>query len=227
MRIISSFRDYYDCVQSQGQDQTLVYLRQPREEKLPELFSFTEILHRNCYFPDTFLSGCFIVGFCGRIYPILRVQHPSRRDIQPALCFTLDDVDAFVHTAFKAQVIERYFSTKRQSYRRETWRHPSHNQFGRFFQEAAECRDKYKHLFQEKHCPVFTCWVGCECVITYNARLADMEFYRLVEPYTAFQEIAMFLGGMASPEKPIPKIDDKTLAQAKGFNQWSFRKEQK
>jgi hypothetical protein len=29
---------------------------------------------------------------------------------------------------------------------------------------------------------------------------------------------------MASPEKPIPKIDDKTMAQAKGFDKFSFRK---
>lgn len=128
---------------------------------------------------------------------------------------------------FKTETIERYFSTKRRAYWSGPWHHLRHDQFERFFQAAAEHRDKYGQMFQDNHCPVFTCRVGRECVVTHNGRLKDLEFYRLVDPYTAFQEIAMFLGGMASPEKPIPKIDDKTMAQAKGFNKWSFRKEPK
>lgn len=96
MRIISPFHDYYDCMQGQGQDRTLVYLRQPREERLPALFPFTEVLRRNHYFGDNLLRACFIIGFCGRVHPVLRVQHTSRTDIKPVLCYTLDEVDNFV-----------------------------------------------------------------------------------------------------------------------------------
>jgi hypothetical protein len=30
---------------------------------------------------------------------------------------------------------------------------------------------------------------------------------------------------MAFPNKPIPKIDDKTMAEIKGFDKFSFRKD--
>jgi hypothetical protein len=62
--------------------------------------------------------------------------------------------------------------------------------------------------------------------MAWNACLKDLEFFRIVDPYTAFQEIAMFLGGLAVPLKPIPHVDDKTMVEAKGFDKkWSFRKE--
>ena len=35
----------------------------------------------------------------------------------------------------------------------------------------------------------------------------------------------MFISNLAVPLKPIPKIDDKTMAEIKGFDKWSFRKE--
>lgn len=227
MRIISHFHDYYDSVQATGQDQSLLYLRQPRENELKETpFPFTDALRRNYYFGDNLLRDCYVIGFCGKVYPTLGLQHPSpsRTDIKPALCFTLDDVDNFVRATFKAPVVERYFGTKRRSYWSEAWRHLRHDQFNRFFQEAAANRDRYGHLFQDNRCPVFTCRAGRKCVVTYNGCLKDLEFYRLVDPYTAFQEIQMFLGGLAAPEKPIPQINDKTLAQAKGFDKFSFRK---
>ena len=47
----------------------------------------------------------------------------------------------------------------------------------------------------------------------------------VVDPYTAFQEIAMFLGGMAMPLKPIPHLSDEIIAASKGFDKYSFRKD--
>jgi hypothetical protein len=55
--------------------------------------------------------------------------------------------------------------------------------------------------------------------------LKDFEFYRKIDTYTAFQELAMFWGGLAQPNRPIPDVTDKDMVTAKGFNKWSFRKE--
>ncbi len=60
--------------------------------------------------------------------------------------------------------------------------------------------------------------------IVYNASLKELEFFRLFDPYTAFQEISMFLGGLAVPLKEIPQVPDKIMVGIKGFDQWSFRK---
>jgi hypothetical protein len=58
----------------------------------------------------------------------------------------------------------------------------------------------------------------------YNECLKELEFFRLIETYTAYQELQMFFGAMAQPNKPIPRVSDKDMASIKGFDQWCFRK---
>lgn len=60
--------------------------------------------------------------------------------------------------------------------------------------------------------------------IVYHACLREVEFFRVFDPYTAYQKIAMCLGGLARPQKAVPEVPDKTLSEAKGFDEWSFRK---
>lgn len=58
-----------------------------------------------------------------------------------------------------------------------------------------------------------------------NPNLTNVEFFRVVPAPQAYQAIRQWLSNQASPERPIPKIDDVTMAEAKGFDQFSFRKE--
>lgn len=56
--------------------------------------------------------------------------------------------------------------------------------------------------------------------------LKDIEFYRIVDPYTAFQEISMWVGGVL-PRNPNPMVeitDDKVKISKHGFDKFSFRK---
>ena len=52
-----------------------------------------------------------------------------------------------------------------------------------------------------------------------------MGFMKTVEPFTAFQEIAMFIGSMLAPEDHAPRTvgGDRVIAEQKGFDKWSFR----
>jgi hypothetical protein len=228
MRIISSFKDYYDCVQSQGQDQSLLYLREPKEvvlEGRQTPFQFTTILQR---WGNDIIYGCNVIGFCGRVIPVLSLCHPQDSSIKPVFAYTLAEVDSFVEAHFKKARIERYYAAKRKSYWSELWRYTSHRTIDEFFQEAARHAGDFEHLFQNNRSPIFTyreCRAGH--ILTFNGCLKEFQFFKLVDPYTAFQEIQMYLGGMAFPNKPMPQIDDKTMAEAKGFNKWSFRKESK
>ena len=58
-----------------------------------------------------------------------------------------------------------------------------------------------------------------------NPCLKDLDFVRVMDPFTAYQEIAMFLGGvMAEQDKaPLRTGSDEVIAQQKGFDEWSFR----
>lgn len=58
----------------------------------------------------------------------------------------------------------------------------------------------------------------------YN--LKDMQFYKAVDAYTAFQEIEMWIGGIL-PAQGNPMVvitDDKVKAEKHGFDKWSFRR---
>lgn len=43
-----------------------------------------------------------------------------------------------------------------------------------------------------------------------------------MDTFTAYQELEMFFGNLARPNKPIPEILDKDMVSIKGFDKWSF-----
>ncbi|MGO8750882.1 MAG: hypothetical protein ACLQNE_33465 [Thermoguttaceae bacterium] len=239
MRIVSDFHDYYDVVQATGQDQTVVYLRTRTEVEL----------HRDS-FPFPILGGTppryefrprgvpnlqivqMVAGFCGKVYPILQLSHQRLSEPRPniALCYRLSEVDAFVENRFKQREIEIYRLKLRG--RREYWPVKQRREkFEEFFDIYATKQSAFGRLFLENRCPIFvasTWWgtdKGCrEYKIVYNECLKELEFFRLIDTYTAYQELQMYFGAMAQPNKPIPQVSDKDMISIKGFDKWSFRK---
>lgn len=59
-----------------------------------------------------------------------------------------------------------------------------------------------------------------------NPRLADFSFGKVVPAEKAYQELMMWFANKKQPP-PIPHVDDKTMAEAKGFDKHSFRNSQK
>lgn len=235
MRIISNFRDYYDVVQAQGQDRTLVYMRNKIVDKKPK-FSLPLWYDYGSSTIDgdgTVLDASSVmVGFCGKVYPVFRFHlfnhwNRDKMDIVK-FCFNLEDIDNFVLEHFKEKDYEGYFATKKlygkTAYR---WRSSTQQAYKVFFEKCAEAKDKHGDVFAKLHCPIFVMARenrGDSAIVTYNASLREHEFYRVFDPYQAFQEISMFLGAMAEPRKPIPPISDEVMAEVKGFDKWSFRK---
>ena len=59
-----------------------------------------------------------------------------------------------------------------------------------------------------------------------NPILKDYEFYKVVDAFTAFTELQMFIGGVLGVgEKEIVEIEDKYKIPQHGFDKWSFRRE--
>lgn len=223
MRIISPFNDYYDCVQSQGQDLDLTYIREPKRDNFKgRAFPFPI-----CVSATRFRSAIVVVeriiGFCGKIYPALRLQDFGIGGGAATICYKLDDVDAFVRAHCKKREWVEYF--KKQKWHSRTKRQA----FECFFEECEVAQDQFGDIFRDNRAPIFVAKFSGSLwekhAITYNASLRELEFYRVFDPFTAFQEIAMYLGGvLGKPTKPIPEADDRDLADAKGFDNWSFRK---
>jgi len=60
MRIISSFKDYYDCGQRYGYDPHITYVRETSTEKIQIRLPVV----------NNYEFDCNIIGFCGKIYRI-------------------------------------------------------------------------------------------------------------------------------------------------------------
>ncbi|EGR2227507.1 hypothetical protein QX249_12815 [Vibrio parahaemolyticus] len=61
--------------------------------------------------------------------------------------------------------------------------------------------------------------------VVLNPILKEFQFAKVVEPCLAFQEIEMYLSGvMGAGDKPMIEISDEDKRDAKGFDDWSFKK---
>jgi hypothetical protein len=58
-----------------------------------------------------------------------------------------------------------------------------------------------------------------------DPRLKDFDFARIVDPYTAFQEIAMMVGGVIPKGgPPIVEVSNESKIKKHGLDKWSFRR---
>jgi len=228
MRIISDFHDYYDAVQAAGQDQTLIYFRKPEEEKVSD-YSLP-VIEWSLWASDSKRIQVqeHIIGFCGKVYPaILLTQVTSKKS---ALCYNLLEVDSFIESNCRKKEVQEYRAKTKRPWRYSWQSHLRREVYESYFAKCAAKKDAFAEMFVEKRCPVWIgavlerSWRRCIGKITYNGSLKELEFFRLFDTFTAFQEIAMFLGGLAVPLKQIPKVPDKIMVGIKGFDEWSFRK---
>lgn len=67
---------------------------------------------------------------------------------------------------------------------------------------------------------------GCNSQLSINDNLSDVQFYRVFDAYTAYQELEMWLGGvLAYPPNFMVEISDKSKIQKGGFDPvYGFRK---
>jgi hypothetical protein len=237
MRIVSDFHDYYDVVQATGQDQTVVYTRTKKEVELnQDSFPFPifgRISTRFDYYSryDILLMQ-IVVGFCGKVYPVLRLSHQRQAEPNPtfALCYSLPEVDTFFEHHFKRHEIDAYH-LKRKRY---SWSSaPKRATFEEFYATYTAKQSAFGQFFMDSRCPIFVASTWWEAgprnyirkyKVVYNDFLKELEFFRIMDTFTAYQELQMYFGAMAQPNKPIPEISDKDMVSIKGFDKWSFRK---
>lgn len=251
MRIITEYKDYYDCIQSWGQE-PLVY---QRSEKLLEFdknpLQFEAPKHR---WHVLKMSGVLLteltIGFCGKLHRLIRLTRLGGSEKYHA--YNIDDIDAYVKQHYNDKAWEAYcfkgrsyadLSIFERSYRHKWCWYSRRQNFEDYFNAK---HPVCEHLFVDNYCPLFfstdsrdiksddkTHIIGWNdkpnkaVGVVLNGHLKQFEFYKVFDAYQAFQEISMYLGSMAVPLKEVPHIDDRTMAEAKGFDKFSFRKDKK
>ena len=233
MLILSKFHDYYDVMARNGVDKTLVYKRETVETKDIVTLERCRGLHYEEIWHDQKLrmsARRVVVLFCGKAYPLwegglydLRYGH----DPQPK------NGKVFVRGTKKEllTLIQREFDLGQPSAK------PGYK--SRFKDTKPKLEERLVSLDIEAlhvkyKTPVLLLEVGRgggyfkqeqEFLVFTNPKLKDYHFESVVDPFTAWQEITMYLGGViGQPDRPMHQLTDVELRNKHGFDNWSFKK---
>jgi hypothetical protein len=247
MRIISKFHDYYDSVMSYGQDESCIYLRKTveydlREKSNPQLIKdIKEIIDKHAKKPEkswrsgniTRLSTIntkhykyeiepFNVLFCGKLYKGVSIDRSSQK------------TDTYCH----GETTYLYSSDAVKSYMEKhgipnedikAWWHKNklttYSIVESYFKEITQ-PDLNWMIANKVICILDSERADGVDIITVNPCLRNVQFYKVFEAYSAFQELDMWVSGtLAYPQNEMVEIDDKYKVQQHGFDEkYGFRK---
>lgn len=252
MRIFSKFHDYYDSLQAGG-DRSLLFLRDQKEIKdigiSPKILEtldlrfdyFREITRRNI--ADQLEMRFFTILFCGKLYPGIRISYndTSGKDSsgyaiveQISFCYSVEDVDKVLDRILKEEALKYYHSTKSNpALKWKRWGYhrglPKKTDLLKYFNGVSKIDLKEFCIKNQIAIGVFSSALyNRDIVFTLNPCLKEYQFYRVLDVQTTFQELEMWLGGIAVPQKPMPVISDELKIETHGFDlKHSFRKEKR
>ena len=169
------------------------------------------------------------VGFCGKVYPLLKFNWTERVHQEHSQCaYNTDDIIKILKAYDKCNKTKKLANFLNKPDKKRRWSYyADRTQFK--FESMQKYFDKWTgselfgDYFIEHNIPTFSIIPESKKLIL-NSRLLDYEFQKIMDSYTAYQEIEMFMGGVLGLIEPdITNIEDKYLAEAKGFDEWSFK----
>jgi hypothetical protein len=155
----------------------------------------------------------FIVGFCGKLYLGWKFE------------YKVNEWDVIEYTdVIKTDIIYGYDKAKK-FLKADYWRSNLSDDINYVMNYNPI------NIFREYKTPIFVYDSDSrkprrEPAFFINPILKDYEFYKVVDAFTAFTELQMFIGGVLGVgEKEIVEIEDKYKIGQHGFDKWSFRRE--
>lgn len=244
MRIISKFQDYYDSALAFGHDAHVVFDRKESEyimtanrrmfsgtkhNTYPKEYDFMKPIlkargsHRKGF---DFSFEPFTVAFCGKVYCGIKVSYRKGSMGEWSSTFVYD-ITSYTELLTKYGVR----LDERQDNSRWSWEPDvkgsalCEKDVETYFARAGE---DHVTFFAGKRKPIAICEREDGSVhnhrLRFNAPMSGVAFYKVLDPYTAFQELDMFIGGiMSREENPMAGISDEDLRDKKGFDKMSFK----
>jgi hypothetical protein len=224
MRLHTDFHDYYDTAVGFGIDENVHYNRFTKivEKKLKlEIDLPTHNHGRSC-----------LLGFCGEIYPLIQIIERDENHKPKFTYYTYSYEEYFDRLMKTESVIERIKSELWWQSCKENDKeiHKTLTKWLRkeriktFFSDWRKSDDR---LFLEHKVPIWLLNLDSfDRKITLNPKLAELDFERLKDANTTFQEISMYLSNILVEQKETVAIEDKYRIEQHGFDlKSSFRKE--
>lgn len=211
MRIVTDFKDYYDCMARYDEERETIFVRNKTaqvEIKRPAGLPFMDNA-----------GACLFFG--GKFYPFHIATRTEKRSIWSYLSQSYKKV-TFIYD--KDESLARLKNSR--------WRYDEVVSFFDYFREPF--RPELTALIEE-YGAVFgiflTSLFGHNCrhgevVIEKNIRLEPFGFVKVLPPALAWNQLTNFVNNIARPAKPIPEMDNDTKIQQAGFDlKTSFRKD--
>lgn len=215
MLIISKFHDYYDSAMGMGIDKTVVYNRTVKDDREERRYHRYQLHSKK----KSWHVNIFIVGFCGELYPCIKLTEDLIHNPKSFFFYELNKLETFiVEEEISIDVKRRWrgivsipHARMNNTYARQDW-----------FDLKTHTDKKLDSKFEQEKCPVFM-WTKRGMV--WNPNLKDIGFQKVIDPYTAFQEVYMYISGvLGTNENEMVTISDEDKLHKKGFFEWSFKK---
>lgn len=211
MRIISKFHDYYDSAMSHGQDRSVVFIRNSEIQKPPVPISGMNIKSPRIHKNETFKIFYGVIGFCGKTYPFARFEEDY---FENDIYHSIRDY-AYSYEEYKI-LCEEYGVTQGKWEGNTTSNFFRQQNFEDFMISQKLAIFSYEHTSDSlgMRAPIYT----------VNPILRPYQFYRIFDPYSAFQELDMWIGGvLPQSENMTDVVSDKYRIEQHGYDKHSFR----
>lgn len=245
MYIISKHHDYYDTALGHGIDKTLIFNRNNsftlNGEEKPRIYNTLSVNQRintynykdmkpRSYKDELAKMQLIVIGFCGKIYPIISANiliEYSPIGSTSKLIYGKDiyevNEQCIKETGYS---IDYYFNliggyNRKLAKSTEDYLRDFHEKFLKKWETVSPENKHIEGLFQKYNIPYFYL---SDVKFDSCPVLKEFDFHKFIDPYTAFQEISMYLGGVLTrPEKETIEISDKDKRDSKGFDDRSFK----
>lgn len=209
MLIASDFHDFYDVCMKLGMDKTIVYQRKT-EYVVGKEFPVIGKDSKDSWHPA-------VLAVCGKFYPF--VFHVTK-DL-----YVIDRIIWNLEEALAAIPPSKYIWDKE--------RIDSEQGIKTFFTRSWPVME---NIFYDYKTPIFAfepvlgrqyTWKRKDYEsLVINPCLKNLEFYKIKDPYSLFQDIQGYISGVIGVDaKPTVEISDKDMAESKGHGgKYSFRK---
>lgn len=246
MYIISKFKDYYDIGSSLGIDKTNVYKRVEESLTLndinnklqnehPDLNAFRSSGHRRInysklnyfksytknyishtsrrvYMNSDRLFKKHIIAVCGKLYSVLLFTEESTSSSK---CHIFHNYE---------QVKEHLIKNGEPVPEKDSFKGKNFCLFDRLFFKN-EVIESDINIFYKTPILSYTFSIYNGFTLTLNPELNKFEFFKVLDPYTMFQEVSMYNSGvLTNTEDNMVQISDEDKKVAKGFDNYSFKK---
>lgn len=255
MKIISKYKDYYDGVQSYGQDSTTVFERNTQLVVIPEENGIEEHIkecsdHYNIRrirsiskeYEALYLCN-ILIGFCGKLYKSICIQESGENRITKPIIFH-SKIEAILY--FKEHENSLYLDDLRRRHGL-TAKQFKNSDWADFIPKPIILDGDINKIFHDLKTPIFLypkfrmnaeeisryTWLGKlkleENRIITNPNLKEVNFQKVKDAYQCYQEIEQYLNGvLGNIERDDDNRTDIEKVRSHGFDdKYGFRTRKK